>query len=190
MIISEFSVRRPVFASVISMLLVILGLFAMTRLPVRQYPDIDAPVISIETRYRGASAEIVESKLTQVIEDRIAGIEGIVRLTSDSRDERSDIRVEFNLERDIEAAANDIRDRIARVVDQLPREADPPEIAKVDNTTRPVMYLNLTSDRMNGLEITDYADRYLTDRFSTVSGVARVRISGARKYALRIWLSS
>lgn len=189
MIISEFSVRRPVFASVLSMLLVILGLFAMMRLPVRQYPDVNAPVVSVETRYRGASAEIVETKVTQVIEDRIAGVEGIVKLTSDSRDERSEIRVEFNLERDIEAAANDIRDRIARVVDQLPREADPPEIAKVDNTTRPVMYLNLTSDRMNGLEITDYADRYLLDRFSTVSGVARVRISGARKYAMRIWLS-
>jgi len=189
MIISEYSVRRPVFASVISMLLVILGLAAMMRLPVRQYPDIDAPVISVETRYRGASAEIIETKVTQVIEDQIAGIEGIVKLTSDSRDERSDIRVEFNLERDIEAAANDIRDRIARVVDQLPREADPPEVAKVDNTTRPVMYLNLTSDRLNGLEITDYADRYLIDRFSTVSGVARVRISGARRYAMRIWLS-
>jgi multidrug efflux pump len=189
MMLSEQSVRRPVFASVISMLLIILGLASMMNLPVRQYPDVDPPVISIETRYRGASAEIVETKITQVIEDQIAGIEGIVKLTSDSRDERSDIRVEFNLNRDIEAAANDIRDRVSRVVDQLPREADPPEIAKVDNTSRPVMYLNLTSDRLNGLEITDYADRYLVDRFSTVPGVARVRVAGARKYAMRIWLS-
>ena len=155
----------------------------------RQYPDVDAPVVSIDTRYRGASAEVVETKVTQVIEDRIAGIEGIVKLTSDSRDERSVIRVEFTLDRDIEAAANDIRDRISRVVRQLPTEADPPEIAKVDSSSRPVMYLNLTSDRMNGLEITDYADRYLVDRFSTVPGVARVQISGARRYAMRIWLS-
>lgn len=189
MIISDYSVRRPVFASVISMLLIILGLASMMRLPVRQYPDVDAPVVSIETRYRGASAEVVETKVTQIIEDRIAGIEGIEKLTSDSRDERSEIRIEFSLDRDVEAAANDIRDRVSRVVNQLPTEADPPEIAKVDTTNRPVMYLNLTSDRMNGLEITDYADRYLVDRFSTVPGVARVRISGARRYAMRIWLS-
>ena len=121
MIISEYSVRRPVFASVISMLLIILGLAAMFRLPVRQYPEVDAPVVSIETRYRGASAEVVETKVTQIIEDQIAGIEGIEKLTSNSRDERSDVRVEFSLSRDIEAAANDIRDRVSRVVDQLPR---------------------------------------------------------------------
>ena len=189
MILSDLSVRRPVFASVISLLLLILGLAALTNLPVRQYPDVESPVVSIETRYRGASAEVVETKVTQVIEDQIAGIEGIEKLTSSSRDERSDIRVEFSLSRDIDSAANDIRDRVSRVVDQLPVEADPPEIAKVDNTTQAVMYLNLASDRLNGLEITDYADRYLVDRFSTVPGVARVRISGQRRYAMRVWLS-
>ncbi len=188
MIISDLSVRRPVFASVISLLLVILGLAAMMDLPVRQYPDVDSPVVSIDTRYRGASAEVVESKITQIIEDRIAGIEGIEKLTSSSRDERSDIRIEFNLGRDIDAAANDIRDRVSRVLDQLPTEADAPEIAKVDSSRQAVMYLNLTSDRMDGLEITDYAERYLVDRFSTVAGVARVGISGARRYAMRIWL--
>jgi multidrug efflux pump len=187
-IISEISVKRPVFATVISLLLVLLGLAALVGLPVRQYPDIDPPVVSIETTYRGASAEVVETKITQVIEDRIAGLEGIVKLTSSSSDERSDIRVEFSLDRDVDEAANDIRDRVSRVVDQLPEEADPPEIAKVDNDTRAVMYLNLTSDRMTGLEITDYAERFLTDRFSTVPGVARVRISGARHYAMRVWL--
>ncbi|MBT8063047.1 MAG: efflux RND transporter permease subunit [Gammaproteobacteria bacterium] len=189
MILSDQSVRRPVFATVISMLLVILGLAAMMNLPVRQYPDVDSPVVSIETSYRGASAEVVETKVTQVIEERIAGIEGITKLTSSSRDERSDIRVEFNLDRDIDGAANDIRDRVSRVLDQLPTEADPPEISKADNTSQAVMYLNLTSDRMSGLEITDYADRFLVDRFSTVAGVARVRISGARRYAMRVWLS-
>ncbi|MBT8069274.1 MAG: efflux RND transporter permease subunit [Gammaproteobacteria bacterium] len=188
MILSDQSVRRPVFATVISLLLVILGLAAMMNLPVRQYPDVESPVVSIDTRYRGASAEVVETKVTQVIEDRVAGIEGIVKLTSSSRDERSDIRIEFDLDRDVDAAANDIRDRVSRVLDQLPTEADPPEIAKADNSTQAVMFLNLTSDRMNGLEITDYADRYLVDRFSTVQGVARVNISGARRYAMRIWL--
>jgi len=187
-ILSDQSVRRPVFASVISMLLVILGLAAMFQLPVRQYPDVDSPVVSVEVSYRGASAEVVETKVTQVLEDAVAGIEGIEKLTSTSRDERADVRLEFSMERDIDAAANDVRDRVSRVVDQLPTEADPPEIAKADSNTQSVMWLNLTSDRMNGLEITDFADRYLVDRFSTVSGVARVRISGARRYAMRIWL--
>ncbi|MDZ4729135.1 MAG: efflux RND transporter permease subunit [Xanthomonadales bacterium] len=188
MFISDISVRRPVFATVISLLLVILGLAALSNLPVRQYPDIDSPVVSIDTTYRGASAEVVETKVTQVIEDVVAGIEGIENLTSTSRDERSDVRIEFNLERDIDAAANDVRDRVARVLDQLPQEADPPEIAKSDSASEPVMYLNLTSTTFNGLELTDYAERYLVDRFSTVAGVARVRISGARRYAMRVWL--
>ncbi len=188
MILSDVSVRRPVFASVLSLLLVILGLAALSQLPVRQYPDIDPPVVTIETTYRGASAEVIETKVTQVIEDRISGLEGIEKLTSSSRDERSDIRVEFSLDRNVDEAANDIRDRVSRVVDQLPEEADAPEIAKVDNDTQAVMYLNVTSDRMSGLEITDYAERFLVDRFSTVPGVARVRISGARRYAMRVWL--
>jgi multidrug efflux pump len=188
LIISELSIKRPVFATVISLMLVILGLAALFNLPVRQYPDIDPPVVSIETTYRGASAEVVETKITQVIEDRISGLEGIVKLTSSSSDENSDIRVEFGLDRDIDEAANDIRDRVSRVLDQLPEEADPPEIAKVDSDTRAVMYLNLTSNRLSGLELTDYAERFLTDRLSTVPGVARVRISGARHYAMRIWL--
>ena len=114
--ISEFCVRRPVFATVLSALLVIFGLVALDRLPLREYPDINRPVVSIETTYRGASANVVENKITQVIEDRIAGIEGVLKIESDSRDERSSIRIEFDVERDIDAAANDIRDRISRVL--------------------------------------------------------------------------
>ncbi|MEE4174156.1 MAG: efflux RND transporter permease subunit [Xanthomonadales bacterium] len=188
MILSEHSVRRPVFASVISLLLVILGLAAMSNLPVRQYPDVDSPVVSVEVSYRGASAEVVETKVTQVLEDAVSGIEGVEKLESTSRDERADVRIEFSLDRDIDAAANDVRDRVSRVVDQLPTEADAPEISKADSNSDSVMWLNLTSDRMSGLEITDFADRFLVDRFSTVQGVARVRISGARRYAMRIWL--
>jgi len=188
MILSDLSVRRPVFATVISLLLIILGLTALLGLPVRQYPNVDPPVVSIETTYRGASAEVVETKITQVIEDRIAGLEGIVKLTSQSRDERSVIRVEFSLNRDVDAAANDIRDRVARVAGSLPPDADPPEVAKVDGDTQSVMFLNLVSDRMSPLELTDYAERFLVDRFSTVEGVARVRLAGARRYAMRIWL--
>ena len=188
MILSDVSIRRPVFATVLSLILVILGLAALRNLPVRQYPDIDPPVVTIETSYRGASAEVIETKITQVIEDQIAGLEGLAKLTSSSRDERSEIRVEFGLDRNVDEAANDIRDRVGRVADQLPDDADAPEIAKVDNDTQAVMFLNLTSDRMTGLEITDYAERYLVDRFSSVDGVARVNISGARRYAMRVWI--
>lgn len=188
MILSDLSVRRPVFAAVLSLLLVILGLASWLELPVREYPDIDPPVVSIQTQYRGASAAVIETKITQVIEDRIAGLEGVEKLTSTSRDERSSIRIEFSLDRDVDAAANDVRDRVARVLDNLPEAAEPPEIAKVDDDTQPVMYLNVTSDRLSGLEISDYADRFLTDRFSTTPGVARVRISGERRHAMRVWL--
>jgi len=188
MILSEISVRRPVFAAVISLLLVILGLMAADRLPTREYPDISVPIISIDTSYRGASASVVETKITQVIENRVAGIEGIEKMTSSSMEERSRINVEFSLDRDLESAANDVRDRVARVLDQLPQEADPPEIGKVDATMEAVMYINLSSDRRSPLELTDFANRYLVDRFGVVDGVAMIRLSGERKYAMRVWL--
>jgi len=188
MFLSDLSVRRPVFATVISALLVILGLMSFRQLPVRELPDIDPPIISISTSYRGASADVVETKITQVIEDRVAGLPGLVKLTSTSRDERSSINLEFALDRNVDEAANDVRDRVGRVVGNLPPEADVPEIAKVDADTDPVMWLNLTSDRLTTLELTDYADRVLVDRLSTADGVARVRISGERRYAMRVWL--
>jgi multidrug efflux pump len=185
--ISEASVRRPVFAMVISLLLVIFGLVALDRLSVREYPDVDRPVVSINTIYRGASAQVVENKITQVIEDRIAGIEGILKIESDSEDERSNIRIEFDVNRNIDGAANDVRDRIARVVATLPPEADPPEVAKSDASSEPVMFLNFSSETMSTLEVTDYAERYILDRLSTVPGVARVSLFGGRRPAMRIW---
>ncbi len=188
MILSDISVRRPVFAMVISLLLTIIGLMAMARLSVREVPNVQPPIVSIDTLYRGASASVVESKITQAIENRISGIEGIEKMTSSSQDERSRVTVEFSLDRDIDAAANDIRDRVARVINDLPEEAEPPEIAKVDSTAEPVMWLNVSSDRRTPLELSDYADRYLADRFSVVAGVAQVRIGGERRYAMRIWL--
>jgi multidrug efflux pump len=186
--ISAFCVRRPVFATVLSALLVIFGLVALDRLPLREYPDINRPVVSIETTYRGASANVVENKITQVIEDRIAGIEGVLKIESDSRDERSSIRIEFDVERDIDAAANDIRDRISRVLQQLPPEADPPQIAKSDSTAEAVMFLSFNSEKMTELEVTDYAERYIVDRLSTVPGVARASLNGARRAAMRVWI--
>ncbi|NBU26622.1 MAG: efflux RND transporter permease subunit, partial [Gammaproteobacteria bacterium] len=171
-----------------SLLLVIFGLVSLERLAVREYPDITRPVVSVSTNYRGASANVVENKITQVIEDRLAGIEGVIKLESDSEDERSSIRVEFDVSRDIDAAANDVRDRIGRVVAQLPPEADPPQIAKSDASGESVMFLSFNSDEMTQLEVTDYAERYLIDRLSTVPGVSRANMSGARRAAMRIWI--
>ena len=186
--ISEFCIRRPVFATVLSLLLIIFGLVSLERLAVREYPDITRPVVSITTSYRGASANVVENKITQVIEDRIAGIEGVLKIESDSEDERSSIRIEFDADRNIDAAANDVRDRIGRVVTQLPPEADPPQISKSDGHSESVMFMSFNSETMNQLEITDYVERYLLDRLSTVPGVSRAGMSGARRAAMRIWI--
>ena len=188
--ISEFSVRRPVFAIVISLMLVVIGLVALGRLwqTVREFPDINPPIVSIDTRYRGAAADIVETKITQPIEDRIAGVELIDKLRSSSADERSRITVEFELDRNVDEAANDIRDRVGRVIDDLPVEAEAPEIAKSDSNADPIIYLALASDSMNVLELTDYAERNIVDRFSALPGVARVNLAGSRRYAMRIWI--
>jgi multidrug efflux pump len=188
MLLSDLSVKRPVLATVISLLLVVFGLVAFTRLPLREYPNIDPPVVSIETNYTGAAANVVETRITELIEDSIAGVEGIKTIASSSIDGRSQITVEFNITRDVDAAANDIRDRISAITDDLPDEADPPEIQKVDADADVIMWLNLVSDQMNVMELTDYARRYIEDRFSTLEGVARVRIGGGLDTAMRIWL--
>jgi multidrug efflux pump len=188
MLLSDLSVKRPVFATVISLLLVVFGLVAFTRLPLREYPNIDPPIVSIETNYTGAAANVVETRITELIEDSIAGVEGIKTIASSSVDGRSQITVEFTINRDVDGAANDIRDRIAAVADDLPDEADPPEIQKVDADADVIMWLNLVSDQMSVMELTDYARRYIEDRFSTLEGVARVRIGGGLDTAMRIWL--
>ena len=187
--LSEISVRRPVFATVISLLLIIFGLVSLQRLAVREYPDIDRPVVSITTTYTGASAAVIETKITQVIEDSIAGIEGILKIESDSEDERSSVRIEFDVNRDIDGATNDVRDRVARVLGNLPEEADPPEVLKADASADPIMYIMLSSDNMSVLELNDYAERNLIDRLSTVPGVARVSLNGGGRYSMRIWLN-
>jgi multidrug efflux pump len=170
------------------MLLVIFGLVSLQRLTVREYPDIDRPVVSITTSYSGASAAVIETKITQVIEDSIAGIEGILKIESDSEDERSQVRIEFDVSRDVDSAANDVRDRVARVTRGLPDEADPPQIVKADDSADSIVSVAFASDAMSMLELTDYAERNLVDRLSTVPGVARVSINGGRRYSMRIWL--
>ncbi len=186
----DIAIKRPVLAIVFSAVLVLFGLFSYQTLSVREYPDIDSPNVSIQTGYRGASAEIIESQITQVIEDAVAGISGVERISSSSREEYSTVNVEFSLSRDIESATNDVRSRISRIVNQLPVEADTPQISKTESDARPILWLSLTSNRLSQLELTDYAERNLVDPLSTVDGVAQIRIGGARRYAMRIWLNT
>jgi multidrug efflux pump len=188
MILSDLSVTRPVFASVLSLLLIAFGIVSFTKLSLREYPDIDPPVVSVDTSYPGAAANVVETRITEVIEDRISGVEGIKFISSTSSDGRSRINIEFDVGRDIEAAANDVRDRVSGIADDLPEEADPPDIQKADSSDDVILWLNLVSDNMDVLELTDYAKRYLQDRFSVLPGVARVRIGGGLEYSMRVWL--
>ena len=188
MILSDVAVKRPVLAAVISLLLIAFGLLAFDRLPLREYPDIDPPVVSVETRYPGAAANVVETRITRLVEDQVAGLEGIDTIESLSEDGRSNITIKFDVGRDIDAAANDVRDRVARVSDDLPDEAEPPEIQKVDANEDVILWFNLASDRLTIPEISDFARRYLVDRFSVIDGVARVRVGGRQTFALRVWL--
>ncbi|MFT5759063.1 MAG: multidrug efflux pump [Alteromonadaceae bacterium] len=188
MILSDLSVKRPVFATVLNLLIIIFGIVAFTDLPLREYPDIDSPVVSISTNYSGASAAIIETKITQPLEDRISGISGVKNITSTSRNGRSNISIEFELSRDIDAAANDVRERISRAIDNLPEQADTPEVFKSDDDDSVIVWFNLRSENMSVLELTDYAKRYITDRFAVVNGVARVRIGGGLDYAMKITL--
>ena len=188
MIISDLANRRPVLAVVFNLLLITFGLIAYQQLPLREYPNIDAPVITVLTNYPGASAEIIEREVTQRLEDRLAGIDGVRFIQSSSRDGRSNITLEFNLSRDIDAAANDIREAVSRVVRFLPDDVDPPQVTKADADANPILWLNLSSTTMDGLELSDFAQRHLIDRFSVIDGVALVRLGGVRRYAMRIWV--
>ncbi|TZF90658.1 efflux RND transporter permease subunit [Cognatilysobacter lacus] len=186
--LSDLSIRRPVFATVISLLLVTLGVMAFSRLTLRELPAIDPPVVSVDVSYPGASASVVETRITQVLEDALSGIEGVESIDSRSINGRSSISIEFTLSRDMEAAANDVRDAVSRVVDRMPEEADAPQIAKVESDADPIIWLNMSSTSMNTLQLSDYADRYIKDRLASVDGVAQVRIGGEQRYAMRVWL--
>ncbi|MCZ8529479.1 efflux RND transporter permease subunit [Alteromonas sp. PRIM-21] len=188
MLLSDVSVKRPVFATVLNLLLIIFGIAAFSMLSLREYPDIDPPIVSVNTNYTGASANIVETRITQLLEDRISGIEGIKNVTSTSRNGRSDITIEFKLSRDIDAAANDVRERVSRALNNLPDQADPPEVSKANSDESAVVWYNLRSTNLNTMELTDYAERVLVDRLSIVDGVARIQIGGGRRYAMKVFL--
>ncbi|OOV87100.1 efflux RND transporter permease subunit [Oceanospirillum linum] len=188
MVLSEISIKRPVFATVMSLLLMLVGVIAYDRLSVREYPNIDVPTVSVVTTYTGANASIIESQVTNVLEDSLSGIEGIDYMTSSSSTGESQITINFKLERNADNAASDVRDRVGRVRGRLPDDIDEPIVAKVEANAQPIMYLAFSSPNHTPLEMTDFADRLVKDRLQTAPGVAEVRIFGERRYAMRIWL--
>jgi multidrug efflux pump len=186
--LSELCIRRPVFATVLSLIIVLLGIVSFTRLTVREYPNVDEPVVSVQTRYPGASAKIIETQVTQVLEGSIAGIAGIDVLDSSSRSEQSRINVRFRPDVDQDVAASDVRDRVSRVRGRLPDEVDEPVIAKVESDAQPIIMIVFTSPKLTPLEITDYIDRFIVDQLKNLNGVSDVTIYGERRYAMRIWI--
>ena len=184
----EISIRRPVFATVLSLLIVLVGVVSFTRLNVREYPKIDNPVVTVETKYTGASSAVVESQVTKVLEDSLSGIEGVDVITSLSRQEQSQITINFVLSRDADSAAADVRDKVSRVRQRLPQGIDEPVIAKVEADAFPVIWLSFSADTLNVLQLTDYANRIAKPMLQTAPGASDVRVYGERKYAMRIWL--
>ena len=188
MFLTDLSIKRPVVATVMSLVLVIFGLFTFNEIPTDELPDVQPPVVTIQTEYKGASAEIIDTQITQRIEDFVGGTPGLETIDSFSEDESSRITLTFENNLDLDDVANDVRSSVARVLDNLPDGAEQPEIFKQSAGMRTTMWLSFNSDTMTDLELTDYADRYLTDLFSTVEGVGRVRLGGERELSLRVWL--
>jgi multidrug efflux pump len=188
MIISDTSIKRPVLTIVGALIIILLGILSFRNLPVREYPDTDVPTVSVTTVYRGASAEVVESRITEPLEEQLSAIDGIRVLKSSSREEASRITIEFNLERDPDEAANDVRDRVSRARDKLPDEVDEPIIAKEEADASPVLWLTFTSERFSRTELTDVVDRIAKQRIQTVPGVGTIFIGGERRFAMRLWL--
>ncbi len=189
MILSDLSIRRPVICIVLSVLIVTVGLLSFRSLPIREYPDIDAPVVSVSTRYPGAAAEVVETQITDPLEEQLSAIDGVRLMRSDSAEERSTITLEFTLDRNVDSAANDVRDRVGRAIDRLPDEVDAPEVSKADADDDPIIVLSLNSPRMSRLELTELADRIAVQRLQTIPGVSQVDLRGQR-YAMRLWVDA
>ena len=189
MFITELSIRRPVVSWVMSLILIVFGLFVFWKLPVRELPSgLQPPVVQVQVDYASASAPIIDQEVTQVLEDVIGGAEGIKNIDSKSSNGRSTIKVEFDTSIDLDNAANDIRERVARVVDNLPSESDPPQILKQAAGFTTTMWLSLSSSTWSDLELGDYAERYLVDTFSSVKNVGRILVGGLRELSIRVWV--
>jgi multidrug efflux pump len=186
--LSDLSVKRPVFAAVLAMLMAVVGIIGFFGLSVREYPDVDPPIVSVQTQYIGAAANVVETRITEVLEDQLAGIAGLQTITSRSQDGQSTITIEFAPGRDVDAAANDVRDRVGAAAAQLPTEIEPPVVRKVDADASPIMFLVVSKPGWTPLQLSDWVDRNLADRFSAIDGVAQVFIGGDARPSMRIWL--
>ena len=190
MYITDVSIRRPVVAWVLSLILVVFGIFVFWKLPVRELPSgLQPPVVQVKVEYKSASAPIVDEEVTQVIEEVIGGAEGIKNIDSKSENGKSTINIEFDTEIDLDDAANDIRERVARIVDNLPSESNPPQILKQAAGFTTTMWLALSSSTWSDLELGDYAERYLVDQFSSVKNVGRIRVGGLRELSIRVWIN-
>lgn len=190
MTLSDLSVRRPVLATVLSLIIIAFGAIAFTTLPLRELPDVDQPVVSISTSYPGASAQVVETQITRIIEDQLSGIEGVDVINATSRDGRSSINIEFTLDRDLEDAANDVRNAVSRARGNLPADVLEPVISKADSDSNAIMWFSLSSTTLNTVELSDYAQRYIVDRLGVINGVANVQVGGDASRALRVWLNT
>jgi len=188
MVLSDICIKRPVFAAVLSLVILLLGLISYSQLTVRELPKIDQPVVTVTTIYRGASADVIESQVTKPLEDSLSGIEGVDIMTSASRAEQSDITVTFKLTRDPDSAAADVRDKVSRVRGRLPSTVEEPVISKSDVDAFPIMFIAFASDRHTQMQQSDYANLYIRPRLSTLPGTADVRINGERRSSMRIWL--
>jgi multidrug efflux pump len=186
--LSSLSIRRPVLASVMSIVIVLFGVISFFYLGVREYPSVDAPVVTVSTTYVGANADVIESQITEPLEEAVNSVSGIRTVTSVSRDGRSTITVEFELEVDLDAGANDVRDRVSRAQRNLPPDADPPTVTKADADASPVIFLNINSDRRNLLDLTAIAENVFKERLQTIPGVSEIRVWGSKQYSMRLWM--
>ncbi|MBV6642547.1 MAG: efflux RND transporter permease subunit, partial [Cyclobacteriaceae bacterium] len=186
--LSNLSIDRPVLAIVMSLVIILFGIIGWNFLGVREYPSVDPPIITVSTSYTGASADVIETQITEPLEESINGIDGIKSLSSISADGRSNITVEFGLESNLETAANDVRDKVSRALNNLPPDADPPIVTKADANSSPIIALRIFSEKRNLLELTEIADNIFKETFQTINGVSEVLIWGEKKYSMRLWM--
>lgn len=188
MSLSSTSINRPVLAIVMSLVIVIFGVIGFRYLSIREYPSVDPPIITVSASYTGASADVMQGQVTEPLEEALNGIAGIKNLTSNSRDGRTQITVEFDLDADLETAANDVRDKVSGAQGRLPRDIDPPIVSKANADSQPIVMTYLSSSKRTLLELTDYANNTLKERLQTIPGVSEVRVYGERKYSMRLWM--
>src|SRR6185503_8600501 len=186
---AERFIRRPVLASMVSLGVVLVGVIGYTRLPVREFPDADPPIVSVTVTLPGASPQVIESAVTDVLEEELSSVEGVRTMTSQSQEQISTITLEFNLDREIEAAAQDVRDKVSRARGRLPEDVEEPVVAKQEADAFPIMFLALTSKTYDLMELSDIADRQIKPRLQTIAGVSGAPIYGERRFAIRVWLS-